>query len=330
MLVRLLILSTALVTCAAAAPTQYTIDFSLDGGSTKPQFGVFTYDPAVSQFTNFYVVWNGSLFDLTGAANAPTMGGACAGMPSSPAAGLALMEQSLCAGLNYGWLGLPGTTNSFFFNASTSGSPGQNAAIAGVASGADGSPLASLSGGQWTSTINPTPFTHLIQFTGGPTAPFGMFSYDPSSSVFSKFVVFWSGSLFDLTSSANAPSVGGACPGLDSSPATGFALMEKSLCDGLDYNWLGFPGNPSLFFFSASTPSQNAAGISGAGPATNNPLALSSGGEWTITSLSASISDVPEPSTLILFSTAGVMYILNRWRRASRPVAVQSGKTEQD
>lgn len=57
-----------------AAATEYVFtDFTLDAGSTvAPTKGHFTYDPLVG-FTSFEVEWRGAVFDLTFAANRPSV-----------------------------------------------------------------------------------------------------------------------------------------------------------------------------------------------------------------------------------------------------------------
>lgn len=54
---------------ALAAPTLYTIHFTLTNGSILPASGSFSYDPSTSTFSSFVVVWNGDTFDLTSTAN---------------------------------------------------------------------------------------------------------------------------------------------------------------------------------------------------------------------------------------------------------------------
>jgi hypothetical protein len=66
----------------------YTIDFTATSGSPTP-VGSFDYDPAIPEFTNFLVVWDGMTFDLTNgvtSANDPYYGGPspCDGAPFAP------------------------------------------------------------------------------------------------------------------------------------------------------------------------------------------------------------------------------------------------------
>ena len=155
-----------------------------------------------------------------------------------------------------------------------------------------------------------TPLTYFIDFGGGAQEPdVGLFTYDATTSTFSNFLVSWGGKVFDLTSSANAPFVGSACPGLSSSGATGFALMSKTLCDGLYDRWFGSDlFSISSFSFSSQTlalPEQNAARISASGPGSGTGIDSFSAGDWSLTFIGGGSgtpppSSVPEPATLAL------------------------------
>jgi len=84
------------------------------------------------------------------------------------------------------------------------------------------------------------PATYFVNFSGSSPLPgIGVFTYDAASPRFSNFFVSWGGVLFDMTSAANAPVVGGGCPGAPSSAATSFALLQHSLCDGVFSRWFG-------------------------------------------------------------------------------------------
>lgn len=75
-----------------------------------------------------------------------------------------------------------------------------------------------------------TPTTYDITFTGGsPTPTAGSFTYDPTLSAnnFSKFLVTVDGLVLDLTFSANAPYVQGAC---QFTPADSFDMLEFATC----------------------------------------------------------------------------------------------------
>ena len=200
---------------AKAAPMTYFVNFT--GGLTLPALGVFSYD-ATSGFSNFLVSWNGTLFDLTSAANAPGVGGGCPGASSSSATGFALMDHSLCSGVFSRWNGNQSSVlSSFSFYNETLALPAHTGAFIDASMPAAFDPVPANASGDWTLTgsLSGTP-SYLINFTGGLTLPaLGVFSYDATSG-FSNFLVSWNGTLFDLTSAANAPGVGGACPGASS------------------------------------------------------------------------------------------------------------------
>ena len=98
-----LLVASAMSQVAHATPITYFVNFS--GAGTLPGVGVFTYDASAQNFSNFFVSWDGGLFDLTAEANAPLVFSGCAGEASSPSTGFALMSQSLCAGSVYSWSG---------------------------------------------------------------------------------------------------------------------------------------------------------------------------------------------------------------------------------
>ena len=76
--------------------------------------------------------------------------------------------------------------------------------------------------------LTASPITYNINFTNGsPNPTSGSFQYDSAGSgTFSNFIVLWQGLNFDLTSAANAPSVGGSCV---SSASNSFALLNGTL-----------------------------------------------------------------------------------------------------
>ena len=127
----------------------------------------------------------------------------------------------MCAGLFYRWNGndSAGASSFLFYNETLALPAHTGASIVAHGPGGD-SPFPVFGAGDWTLQNGPSgAFTYLIDFSGGPTVPaLGVFSYDPNTPSFSNFAVFWDGILFDLTDAANAPVVGGACAGADSSP----------------------------------------------------------------------------------------------------------------
>ena len=53
--------------------------------------------------------------------------------------------------------------------------------------------------------------TYNITFTGGsPNPTMGSFTYDSTNPQFSNYTVIWDGITFDLTSSANSPTIIGS------------------------------------------------------------------------------------------------------------------------
>ena len=336
-----------------AGADSYFIDFT--GGTTRPDVGLFTYDSGTSTFLNFQLAWNGHVYDLTSAANAPVVGSGCAGLASSGATGFALMSKSLCAGLYDRWAGISnfGST-SFQFSSQTLALPERSAARIS----ADGPGLPDVIGlqisqGDWslgapfsapagTPTILPNgqvlfpggsvylpgkgllPINYMIQFTGGVDLPsFGFFNYDKSTQAFSNFYVEWQGIMFDLSAAANAPSIGSACPGTAASGAASFSLMSKSLCGGLYDRWTGISDfGATTFSFSSQTlalPEQNAARISTNGPGLPDALGLSiSQGDWILIPIAA----VPEASTLSCL-LLGLLALLPRASRRARSARVR-------
>ena len=155
----LILLAAALVVpppVARAAPTTYFVNFT--GGQTLPALGVFGYD-AASGFSNFLVSWNDTLFDLTGAANAPIVGGACPAT-SSPATGFALMSHSLCSDVFYRWIGNQSLgSSSFSFYNETLALPAHTGAFI-TATGDAPDPFGfAIASGDWT-------ITNLTEVTG--------------------------------------------------------------------------------------------------------------------------------------------------------------------
>ena len=161
------------------------------------------------------------------------------------------------------------------------------------------------------------PMTYFVNFSGGSTLPaLGLFTYDATSG-FSNFLVSWNSTLFDLTSAANAPGVGGACPGASSSPATGFALMDHSLCSGVFSRWNGSQtsGLSSFSFYNETLalPAKTGAFINANMPAAFDPIPVNAAGDWTLTKLTGVTGPaVSEPPTILVL-LAGLL-LLAGWR----------------
>jgi hypothetical protein len=111
-----LLMALTLCGVAFAGPVDYSINFS--GVGTLPTLGGFTYDPSVG-FSNFVVTWFGLSFDLTSAANAPSVSvnPPCSADPQSPSTGFALMSQSLLCVATDIWGGDAHGFPNFFFSA---------------------------------------------------------------------------------------------------------------------------------------------------------------------------------------------------------------------
>ena len=167
--------------------------------------------------------------------------------------------------------------------------------------------------------------TYFVNFSGGPTLPaLGVFSYDATLG-FSNFFVSWNGTLFDLTSAANTPGVGGACPGASSSPATGFALMDHSLCSGVFSRWNGSEtgglGSFSFYNETLALPAHTGAFINANMPVAFDPVPVNAAGDWTLTNLTGVTSlAVSEPPTILilmagLFLLAGMAWPVRKLAR---------------
>ncbi len=111
--IRLLLLATFIAPLAMADladSTTYTIQFF--GGPENgilPTAGGFTYDPDTATFSSFVVIWDSITFDLTSAANAPSISRdlnelSCLGGLSGGAASFALLGGS-CKSVGADWSG---------------------------------------------------------------------------------------------------------------------------------------------------------------------------------------------------------------------------------
>jgi hypothetical protein len=111
----------ALLTCllpivGVASSTSYVIQFNVDPlglpeDEVGPTSGGFLYDAsnATAPFSNFLVVWNGAVFDLTTKANSTGVTGfGCDSQTASPQLGINVMFQSFvspCTNETYFWEG---------------------------------------------------------------------------------------------------------------------------------------------------------------------------------------------------------------------------------
>jgi len=137
------------------------------------------------------------------------------------------------------------------------------------------------------SSAQAAPSTYFVNFTGAGNLPgLGVFTYDDTTSHFSNFLVSWGGTLFDMTTAANSPMVGGACAGATASGATSFSLLNHSMCSGLFYRWAGNQDmvSSSFLFYSETLalPAQTGATILAPGPGGSSPFPLFAAGDWTL------------------------------------------------
>jgi hypothetical protein len=157
--------------------------------------------------------------------------------------------------------------------------------------------------------------TYTINFTttSGAAPASGSFSYDSTNPQFTNFIVNWDGFSFDLTSSANSPSVGpSGCPGEASTPLYGFELITQTIptsCGqaSVSYIWgATTPGPGASFVFEANANSQAEQIAQVTHDIGQNPA--DAVGSWAV-----STAAVSEPSSLILLGSAlGLMVSARR------------------
>lgn len=93
----ILLLLLALIGAApvTAAPIPYVINFTASIGEA-PSAGSFSYDSATATFSGFNVVWRGISFDLTSAANNPSVSGTCNGSGGPGADAFLFLSDPTC------------------------------------------------------------------------------------------------------------------------------------------------------------------------------------------------------------------------------------------
>lgn len=162
-------------------------------------------------------------------------------------------------------------------------------------------------------TIDMTPYA--INFTGSPTFPTAAsFTYDPDTATFSSFVITWDGLLFDLTSSANFPTLSATpppCIGSLTGGAATYALLSGacSPAPGDFTTAWGAHLQPDPIFEFATFDATSWIRVYGFNtPQYGNDAG---GGDWTITPSSGT---APEPDTLLMFGS-GIMGLASLLRR---------------
>jgi hypothetical protein len=177
------------------------------------------------------------------------------------------------------------------------------------------------------------PIQYNITFTTGsgiaPTA--GSFLYDsaaPLGSRFSSFSVTWDAAIFDLSASANNPSidfVGGACSD------DAFSLMSGTACTAHALGvpeWLGStsyfgPSDPVSFeFFDEDVFAADRTMI--VDRTARGPASESGRGGWTV---APSGTPVPEPGSLILALGGGGSLL---YRKLRSPATKRTRPTDQN
>jgi len=145
---------------ATASPITYAIIFT--GTGTLPSAGTFTYDSDTSTFTNFFVIWNALVFNLTPSANNPFLtvpGPACISGLSGGAATFAVMTGTCTPpGAGGRTLWSANTQDRFFFF-TTDATNTQTLAVQGISS--HPIPTENNEGGWHLSTV-PEPSTLLF------------------------------------------------------------------------------------------------------------------------------------------------------------------------
>lgn len=133
---------------------------------------------------------------------------------------------------------------------------------------------------------------------GAPAPTSGTFLYDPAGPAFSSFSVIWNGISFDLTSSANSPSVIGACATSAPDVADVFEMLRVG-CAGDSREWSAIIGIPFAQFSFTSHSLGSETEIVAETPISRTLPPASASGTWSIA------ATVPEPTSLSLMA-AGI------------------------
>lgn len=175
-----------------------------------------------------------------------------------------------------------------------------------------------LSGLCGLPAVQATPVDYSIDFlaTFAGNDATGSFTYDASGGLFTNFLVDWEGATFDFTSAANNPTIvsggpiclGGAIGGAATFEAIGGDCGAEDTPFWFAHTFFG------VYDFSFKI-SDDAAGTSlsvrAFGPSTEDFLA--GGGVWVVT---PAPSEVPEPTSFLLFGGGMAALFLRRRRKA--------------
>jgi PEP-CTERM motif-containing protein len=155
-----------------------------------------------------------------------------------------------------------------------------------------------------------------VQSGIGPTA--GSFTYDAVTTTFTDFKVTWDGFVWDLTNSANNPSITGSlgCLGGLTGAAASFAQLSGACLHsgpGPGNSWLAGNDQPPFQAFKFDTGQAGVGEILITGAALNgqlNPTGNHGTGQWSITA-------APEPGSWALLTVgASILALMRRHRRS--------------
>ena len=150
------------------------------------------------------------------------------------------------------------------------------------------------------------PILYNINFTGGSPLPTsGQFTYDSATEQFSAFIVTWNAVSFNLTAAANDPNVTGTCNTAAANSADYFSYLNGNGC--ATKVWDGTTNLGLNLFFVGSHTATDRASAAAIVPMFFPLLTITSGG--------FTISEAPEPSSLVLMLAGGALVA---WRRRNR------------
>jgi hypothetical protein len=158
-------------------------------------------------------------------------------------------------------------------------------------------------------------FNFSVQSGIGPTA--GSFTYDAATTTFTDFKVTWDGFVWDLTNSANNPSITGSlgCLGGLTGAAASFAQLSEACYHsgpGPSNTWLAGNDQPPFqaFKFATGQPGVGEIVINGGALNGQLPTGNHGAGQWSVTA-------APEPGSWALLAVgASILALMRRHRRS--------------